>query len=102
MDRPHDALPRGRERSPNRKAHSIHQKIPALSYHGSSDGRVYSSTFEKAFREHFGKVFSSEDIKKIVLAMFPKFNQGSIIPADHAEHDNPKHTGQCTTESRII
>jgi len=51
---------------------------------------------EKAFREHFGKVFSSEDIKKIVLAMFPKFNQGSIIPADHAEHDNPKHTGQCT------
>jgi hypothetical protein len=57
---------------------------------------------EKAFREHFGKVFSSEDIKKIVLAMFPKFNQGSIIPADHAEHDNPKHTGQCTTESRII
>lgn len=52
-------------------------------------------SFERAFKEHFGKVFDIEDITKIILAMYPTFNTGSIIPTDHAEHDHPVHTGQC-------
>ena len=59
--------------------------------------------FEEAFKEHFGKVFSSEDIQKIILARFPDFKKKSIIPYDHAGRKKPKEQcGQCSENEHQI
>jgi len=35
-------------------------------------------------KQYRGKVLETSQIKKIVLSAFPKFNEGSFLPNDHA------------------
>jgi hypothetical protein len=37
-----------------------------------------------AVKKYRGKVLETSEIKKIVLGAYPKFNEGSLLPNDHA------------------
>lgn len=38
-----------------------------------------------AVKSQHGKVLSTSDIRTIVLNAFPQFNEGSLLPNDHAQ-----------------
>jgi hypothetical protein len=57
--------------------------------------------FAEAFFDHKGESFSTEEITNILLARFPDFSVGSVLPNDHAE-GNKSCCGCVGTEQQIF
>ena len=54
-----------------------------------------------ALRRYKGKTLSTSEIKRITLEAFPLFNEGSLLPNDHAD-GNQCPCSCAETDSRIF
>ena len=65
-------------------------------------GPTNHECFENAFQGCAGQVFTTEEIKRKLMAMYPDFSEGAVLPNDHSNVGNEGDCWCAKTPKRIF